>query len=48
MKGDYILIQYFAVRDEKGMYKGVIEVTQEISDIQAIKGEKRILDWGNG
>jgi DUF438 domain-containing protein len=45
MKGEYILIQYFAVRDEGGHYKGVIEVTQEISDIKAIEGEKRLLDW---
>ncbi len=45
MKGEYILIQYFAVRDEQGTYKGVIEVTQEISHIKALEGEKRLLDW---
>jgi len=45
MKGEYILIQYFAVRDEKKNYKGVIEVTQEISHIKDIEGEKRLLDW---
>lgn len=45
MKGEYILIQYFAVRDEQQNYKGVIEVTQEISDIKALEGEKRLLDW---
>ncbi|MCF8371692.1 MAG: PAS domain-containing protein [Bacteroidales bacterium] len=45
MKGEYILIQYFAVRDENRNYKGVIEVTQEISEIKAIEGEKRLLDW---
>ena len=45
MKGEYIYIQYFAVRNEQGIYKGVIEVTQEISDIKAIEGEKRLLDW---
>lgn len=45
MKGEYIMIQYFAVRDENNNYKGVIEVTQEISDIKAIEGEKRLLDW---
>jgi len=44
-KADYILIQYFAVRDEQGSYKGVIEVSQEISGLQNIKGEKRLLDW---
>ncbi|MCL3781307.1 DUF438 domain-containing protein [Prolixibacteraceae bacterium JC049] len=45
MKGEFILIQYFAVRDSLGTYKGVIEVSQEISDIQALEGEKRLLDW---
>ena len=45
MKGEYILIQYFAVRDELKNYKGVIEVSQEISGIKAIDGEKRLLDW---
>ena len=45
MRGEYILIQYFAVRDESGNYKGVIEVSQEISGIKALEGEKRLLDW---
>jgi hypothetical protein len=41
----YILIQYFAVRDAGGTYKGVLEVSQEISGIQSIAGEHRLLDW---
>ncbi len=45
MKGEFILIQYFAVRDEQGNYKGVIEVSQEVSGIKALEGEKRLLDW---
>jgi hypothetical protein len=44
-KGEKLLIQYFAVRDENGLYKGVVEVSQEISEIQNLKGEKRLLDW---
>lgn len=44
-KSEFILIKYFAVRDNNGIYKGVIEVTQEISDIKALEGEKRLLDW---
>lgn len=39
----YILIRYFAVRNEKGEYLGVLEVTQNIRPIQAIKGEKRLV-----
>jgi PAS domain S-box-containing protein len=45
MRGEYILIQYFAVRDDSGVYKGVVEVSQEITDIKALEGEKRLLDW---
>jgi hypothetical protein len=45
MRGEFILIQYFAVRNEQGEYKGVIEVSQEVSDIRALEGEKRLLDW---
>jgi DUF438 domain-containing protein len=39
----YIYIRYFAVRDEQGNYIGTIEFTQNISPIQEITGEKRIL-----
>lgn len=45
MRGEFILIQYFAVRDAQGDYKGVIEVSQEVSAIMALEGEKRLLDW---
>lgn len=45
MKGKRLLIQYFAVRDESDNYKGVVEVSQEISDIQSLQGENRLLDW---
>lgn len=44
-KGRKLLIQYYAMRDENNAYKGVIEVTQDISDIVTIKGQKRLLDW---
>ena len=39
-----ILIQYFALRDSDGKYLGCLEVTQDIADIQKIRGEKRLLD----
>jgi PAS domain S-box-containing protein len=45
LKGEKVLINYFAVRDSDGKYRGVAEVTQEISAIQSLKGEKRILDY---
>lgn len=47
MKGERLLIQYFAIRDENGNYKGVVEVSQEITEIQNLQGENRLLDWEN-
>jgi DUF438 domain-containing protein len=44
MKGKKILIEYFSVRDASGKYLGTLEVSQDITDIQKITGEKRILD----
>jgi PAS domain S-box-containing protein len=44
MKGRFILIQYFAVRNENGDYKGVVEVSQDISEIRKLDGERRLLD----
>ncbi|WP_426348555.1 DUF438 domain-containing protein [Alloiococcus sp. CFN-8] len=38
----FALIRYFAVRDEKGEYLGVLEITQDIKPIQEIEGEKRL------
>ena len=39
-----ILIQYFALRDKGGKYLGCLEVSRDITDIQKINGEKRLLD----
>lgn len=44
-KGSTIYIQYYAIRDNSNLYKGVLEVSQDISNIKNISGEKRILDW---
>jgi uncharacterized protein len=38
----YVLIRYFAVRDDNGEYLGTLEVTQNIKPIQEITGEKRL------
>ena len=43
-KGDvFVMIQYFAVRDENGEYIGTLEYSQDIAPIQAITGEKRLM-----
>jgi len=44
LKGRKIYIRYFTVRDKTGKYLGTLEVTQDITDIQKIAGEKRLLD----
>jgi len=43
MEDKYILIRYFAVRNEDGEYIGVVELTQNIRPIQEITGEKRLM-----
>ena len=43
MAGKYVLIRYYAVRDEHQEYLGVLEVTQDIAPIQEITGERRLL-----
>jgi len=40
----YIYIRYFPVRDRQGNYLGTLEVSQEVSGIQRLEGEKRLLD----
>jgi len=44
-EGRLIYIRYFAVRDKEGKYLGTIEVTQDITEIKRLEGEKRLLDW---
>lgn len=42
--GMYVYISYFAVRDDQGNYVGTMEVSQNIQPLQAITGERRILE----
>ena len=44
-KDSFIHIRFFAIRDKDRNYKGVMEITQNVSDIKALEGERRILDW---
>jgi len=38
-------IRYFAVRNKNGKYLGTLEVTQDITEIKKLEGQKRLLDW---
>ena len=41
----FIYIQYFAVRDNEGNYKGVLEITYDAKTVRSLKGQQRLLDW---
>jgi hypothetical protein len=45
MNNRLIHIRYFAVRDKNGKYLGTMEVTQDLTDLKKIEGEKRLLEW---
>jgi uncharacterized protein len=43
-QGIFAYIRYFPVHNEQGEYMGVVEITQDVSHIRSLQGEKRILD----
>lgn len=43
--GKFVHIRYFALRDKAGAYRGTLEVTQDVTGIRALQGERRLLDW---
>lgn len=45
MGGRFIHIRYFAVRDAERNYRGCLEVTQDITQIRKLEGQRRLLDW---
>ncbi|MFX0075628.1 MAG: DUF438 domain-containing protein [Candidatus Hermodarchaeota archaeon] len=45
--GAFILIRYFAMRDETGKYVGTLEVSQELSRLRSLEGERRLVQWGD-
>ena len=45
LKGRKVYIRYFAVRDKTGRYLGTLEVTQDITEIKKIEGEKRLMEY---
>jgi uncharacterized protein len=40
----FIHIRYFAVRDPQGKFMGTLEVTQDVTDIRKLEGERKLLD----
>lgn len=47
MHGKFIHIEYFALRNEKGEYLGTLEVSQDLTSLRSLEGEKRILSYSD-
>jgi uncharacterized protein len=44
LHGKFVFIRYFAVRAADGRYLGTLEVTQDLTEIMKLQGERRLLD----
>jgi len=45
MQGRFLHIRYYAVRDTGGRYMGTVEFMQDVTEIRALEGERRLLEW---
>ncbi len=45
LKGKFIHIEYFAIRDRQGKYLGTLEVSQDLTEKRALTGEQRLLSY---
>ena len=45
IKGKFIHIEYFALRNEAGEYLGTLEVSQDLTGYRSLEGEQRILSY---
>lgn len=45
LRGRKVHIRFFAVRDPDDKYLGTMEIVQDITEIQKLQDEKRLLDW---
>ncbi len=46
-KGRFIYIEYVALRNPEGEYLGVIEFTQDVTEIRALQGSQRLLSYAS-
>ncbi|MFO8050696.1 MAG: DUF438 domain-containing protein [Thermoplasmatota archaeon] len=47
LHGKFIHIRYFAVRKANGEFLGTLEVSQDVTHIRGLEGNRRLLDWEN-
>jgi hypothetical protein len=45
LHGKFVHIRYFALRSEEGEYLGTLEVTQDLTRLRALEGERRLLEY---
>lgn len=45
MKGHFIHIAYYALRNEHNQYIGTLEVSQDLTELRKLEGERRILSY---
>jgi len=48
LKGKFIHIEYFALRDRNGEYLGILEVSQDLTEKRKLAGEQRLLSYAEG
>lgn len=46
-KGQFIYIEYIAMRGENGEYLGVVECTQDLTALRKLEGEQRLLSYSS-
>ena len=44
-KGRFVFIDYIALRGKDDEYLGVVEITQDITDLRALEGDQRLLSY---
>jgi DUF438 domain-containing protein len=47
LKGRFIHIEYFAMRDENGEYLGTLEVSQDLTEKRSLEGDQRLLSYAD-
>lgn len=46
--GKFIIIEYFALRDDAGQYLGCLEVSQDLTEKRTLTGSQRLLNYVGG
>ena len=47
MKGIFVFIEYYALRNDNDEYLGTLEIVQDITEIKKIEGEQRLLNYSD-